>query len=360
MYGMVALFPLVLIFGYLGVRKLTYSYEYCGSYGQIDDRLGWVLAPNRSSCLNLQNRLKGTTYFASTIFTNDEGLRSSAPDSQTHLNAFVAVGDSWVFGYGVNYEEAWPYHLERAIGLPVNNLGVPNYSTAQTYLLLERKIKRLKPRLVIYMNQGMWSRSVCIGPREPTKIMEPCFWWNSENGGVRLTTPPGVYVSNQAAKNIYPGGIFTSGYDPWKYFLIIRPLEYLRAWRDKIFGMDDASGETFLWELDDPPVPDDAREAIFVEELTLYSRLMREHGFSLVWIDKKGNYERAVQTVSERENVDISYMGRKDWADFVEAEATHLEKGERFVPGDGHYSNAMNAVIAQGIAKKLASLGLVK
>ena len=94
MYGMVALFPLVLIFGYLGARKLTHSYEYCGSYGRIDDRLGWVLAPNQSSCLSLQNRLRGTTYFASTIFTNDEGLRSSASDSQTQLNAFVAVGDS--------------------------------------------------------------------------------------------------------------------------------------------------------------------------------------------------------------------------------------------------------------------------
>ena len=52
-------------------------------------------------------------------------------------------------------------------------------------------------------------------------------------------------------------------------------------------------------------------------------------------------------------------MGRKDWADYIEAEAMHLEPEERFVPGDGHYTDAMNAAIARGIANKLIASDLL-
>ena len=49
--------------GYLAYRKLTFSYDYCGSYGQFDAALGWRLKPDASSCLSLTNRLKGIVYF---------------------------------------------------------------------------------------------------------------------------------------------------------------------------------------------------------------------------------------------------------------------------------------------------------
>ena len=53
MLSFVVSFPAFLAFGYLGVRKLQLSYEYCGSYGQADNQIGWVLGENQTSCLKI-------------------------------------------------------------------------------------------------------------------------------------------------------------------------------------------------------------------------------------------------------------------------------------------------------------------
>ena len=218
MIFIVVTFPAALVFSYLGVRKLLLSYEYCGPYGQSDSQIGWVLAENHSSCLSLHNRISGEEYFSSEIFTNNAGLRSASPYGNPSKKSIVAVGDSWVFGYGVNFEESWPYHLEQILNQPVNNLGVPNYSAAQAYLLLKRHVELLEPKTVIYHTQGMWLRSACIGKERPEEILEPCYWINSTSNNVELVTPPEGYVSDQIKNHKYPSGFFTAGYDPWKFF----------------------------------------------------------------------------------------------------------------------------------------------
>tara|TARA_B100000029_G_scaffold381538_1_gene376715 strand:- start:2782 stop:3912 length:1131 start_codon:yes stop_codon:yes gene_type:complete len=358
MLSFVLSFPAFLTFGYLGIRKLQLSYEYCGSYGKADNQIGWVLDDNQSSCLNLHNRLSGKKFFSSEIYTNNAGIRSASPSGVPKKKSFVAVGDSWVFGYGVNYEESWPYHLEKILNEPVINLGVPNYSAAQTYLLLKRKVRQLEPKVVIYHTQGMWQRSVCVGKLKPIEILEPCYWRNPNSNNIELITPVGTYVADQKRKHIYPSGIFTAGYDPWKYFLIIRPLDILRNLSGKIFGQN--TNQAREWRHGDTPIPASLERSIWSKNLTLFAQLMKDYGFSLVWVDKNGYYKDIVQDVERNLDVQIIYMSREDWKNFIEKRADNLTEEEKYVPKDGHYSNLMNIAIASGISEFMEDTKLIR
>jgi len=358
MLSFVLSFPVFLTFSYLGVRTLQLSYEYCGSYGEADNQIGWVLGDNQSSCLRLYNRLSGKKYFSSEIYTNDAGIRSASPSGTPSKKSFVTAGDSWVFGYGVNFEESWPYHLGQILNQPVINLGVPNYSAAQTYLLLERKVKQLEPKVVIYHTQGMEQRSVCVGKIKPVEILEPCYWRNPDTRDIELVTPIGTYVAEQKRKHIYPSGIFTAGYDPWEYFLIIRPLDIIRNWKDKIFGKNTIQARE--WRHGDAPIPISLERSIWRENLTLFVRLMQEHGFSLVWVDRNGYYKDIVEDVERNLNVKISYMSREDWKNFIEKHAENLTDEEKYVPKDGHYSSLMNMAIASGVAEFMRDTNLIR
>ena len=345
--------PLALIGGYLGYRKLTLSYEYCGSYAQIDDRLGWRLAANQTSCVGLQNRLKGEVYFSSKVYTNSAQLRSTATKGEPIPNAIATIGDSWVFGYGVDLEEAWPHKLSKQLDHPVNNLGVPSYSSAQTYLLLERDLAHLNSGVVIHYNNRMWKRSICVGNTPPTEITEPCFWADTNSQKVTLTTPPGTYVSDQAAKNILPGGIGTSGHDPWHYYLVVRPLEILRT----TLGTRDTK-ETLLWNESHGPISNDVQSSILDEELKLYSQLMKKHGFTLVWVDPYGFYRESIERLPQLNEASFVYMGQNSWNELVEKPAADLGPHEKYIPHDGHFTAKMNTFVADGIAEFLRAEGL--
>ena len=358
MISFVLSFPAFLAFSYLGVRKLQLSYEYCGSYGKADNQIGWVLDKNQSSCLKLHNRLSGKKYFSSEIYTNDVGIRSASPSGVPTKKSFVAAGDSWVFGYGVNFEESWPYHLEQILNQPVINMGVPNYSAAQTYLLLERKVRQLEPKVVIYHTQGMWQRSVCAGKIKPVEILEPCYWQNPSTNLIELITPIDTYVADQKRKHIYPSGIFTAGYDPWKYFLIIRPLDIFRKWSGKIFGENVSQARE--WRHGDSPISASLERSIWKENLTLFVRLMQEYEFSLVWVDRNGYYKDIIEDVERNLNVQILYMSQEDWKNFIEKRAENLTDEEKYVPKDGHYSSLMNIAIASGIAEFMRDANLIR
>tara|TARA_B100001250_G_C19725514_1_gene755865 strand:- start:174 stop:1286 length:1113 start_codon:yes stop_codon:yes gene_type:complete len=358
MLSFVLSFPAFLAFSYLGLRKLQLSYEYCGSYGKADNHIGWVLDKNQSSCLNLHNRLSGKKYFSSEIYTNDLGIRSASPTGVPNKKSFVAVGDSWVFGYGVNFEESWPFHLGKIFNKPTVNLGVPNYSAAQTYLLLKRKIRQLEPEVVIYHTQGMWQRSVCAGKIKPVEILEPCYWENPDTRSIELITPLGTYVSDQKKKHIYPSGIFTAGYDPWKYFLIIRPLDILRNFSRKIFAENNSQSRE--WRHGDDPISTSLLHSILIKNLTLFGQMAQEYNFSLVWVDKNGYYKDIINDVEQNLNVKILYMSRKDWEHYIDKRADNLTEKEKIVPKDGHYSNLMNKAIASGIAEFMRDANLIK
>ena len=83
------------------------------------------------------------------INNNSYGFRDAEPDL-SKTNRIVALGDSFVWGYDVDYGERFTEIV--AAQLPswdVVNLGVGGYGTDQEYLILEDYFDILKPKIVI-------------------------------------------------------------------------------------------------------------------------------------------------------------------------------------------------------------------
>ncbi len=133
------------IMGYYAYRKLTVPANSVGSYGEVDGQLGWKLKPNATSRYWMTNKLTGETFFDSLVHTNALGFRATSTGGMAPKGGIVAIGDSWTFGYAVNYEESFPAHLGQILGQPVVNMGVPAYGSAQAVLLFERYLRELKP-----------------------------------------------------------------------------------------------------------------------------------------------------------------------------------------------------------------------
>ena len=68
----------------------------------------------------------------------------------------MVVGDSLVFGYGVDAEEAWPQRLSRSTGKTVINLGLIGASPQQSRKVLETYGLPRKPKLVVF---GFFARN---------------------------------------------------------------------------------------------------------------------------------------------------------------------------------------------------------
>jgi GDSL-like Lipase/Acylhydrolase family len=94
---------------------------------------------------------------AARVRINSLGLRGPevAPSRQPDVVRVALVGDSYVFGIGVDEEHLLSTHLQellaRRLGrrVEVVNLGVSGYSTDQEYLLFDQLAERLAPQLVL-------------------------------------------------------------------------------------------------------------------------------------------------------------------------------------------------------------------
>ena len=103
---------------------------------EFDTQLGWV---------NLKNRKYKDKL---TYTTNSLGFRSEELISSKEK--IIIIGDSVVFGLGVNDKETMSHYL--GLELPdyqVLNLAVGGFGIGQYYLLLNRFINRIKPRLIV-------------------------------------------------------------------------------------------------------------------------------------------------------------------------------------------------------------------
>ncbi|MAA79607.1 MAG: hypothetical protein CL916_10140 [Deltaproteobacteria bacterium] len=86
---------------------------------QGDPATLWTLRPN------LNQQISNPPYPFS-VRTDKHGFRGEATSG-----AWLALGCSTTFGWGVEEEEAWPAILSREIGIPIINGGVPGWSTHQ-------------------------------------------------------------------------------------------------------------------------------------------------------------------------------------------------------------------------------------
>ena len=205
------------------------------------------------------------------------GFRAARAGGETAIGGIVAVGSSYTFGYGVTYEQSYPGVLERLTGTPVVTVASPAYSAAQTLLLAQRWIPRLRPKVLVYSEMGAWLRNACTGATRPTAILKPCFWRPPGGTKTELVVPPPGRVARWGRWGVVAGGMIGAGEVTWSYFLVSRPVLQV-AHALARFGLISGFANDFATV----GVDEDVIRAAVVEEL---GRLAEAANVPLIFID---------------------------------------------------------------------------
>lgn len=90
--------------------------------------------------------------FQTTVTTNAHGMRGEEVpvEAPPGVQTVAMLGDSFVWGYGVNDDETMAVHLDRALaGARVLNFGVCGYGTDQAYLHYREVARQFEPDVVV-------------------------------------------------------------------------------------------------------------------------------------------------------------------------------------------------------------------
>lgn len=126
---------------YMGCMRVEDISEY--RIGRFDPTLGWTYSAPHSTTLD-----EHVTYAF-----NKEGYRTQDIYRVTDFSKprILIVGDSFLFGDGLNFEDTFGAHLERLLGhkYEVLNFAVQGYGLDQAYLRLRQLMPIYKPEFVI-------------------------------------------------------------------------------------------------------------------------------------------------------------------------------------------------------------------
>ena len=120
-------------------------FQYSLDITRVNRKFFWELTPDYNG------KLLNSFY----VNVNSLGFRG---DEEVDLSAkkVVLLGDSCIFGWGVNQEETIPFYLQQQIlkrseeKIQIINAGVPGYSSFQGRNFLVHKIAALKPTLASF------------------------------------------------------------------------------------------------------------------------------------------------------------------------------------------------------------------
>ena len=347
----------LMVTSYFGYKKLTLSYAYCNSFGEIHSEIGWVLKKNIDSCLKLSNKISGEVFFDSSIYTDNNGFRTQSSGNSSS-SSILSIGDSWTFGYGVNGDETYPYFLSKLLGQPIFNSGVPAFGSASTYLYAKSNIEKLKPKTVIYLTRGLWRRSTCLKPWSNyiedsinnkqlslyRKQLIPCFFIDQEDFNVKLLEPLTGVVKKSVENHVYPGGSLTAGYDSfWSYVFFTKPKLVYQSFKERV-GLSAIKVSTPL-------------ESYQIKkfELNSFLDLAKKNNFQFILVDPYGDYKQIIVNKDVKNLENLLYISKSYWNEYMEMNTKGTKKNELYIPKDGHFSKKMNEIVANLIYQKILS-----
>lgn len=165
-------------------------------FWQHDPTLGWAHKPNEEGHFE-------SFGFDTIIRINSHGFRGpersfSRPDDKQRI---IVLGDSFVWGFGVEEADIFTTQLERSLGdgTEVINLGVSGYSTDQELLLYRDIGRRYNADLVILT---VATNDVALNSRPVAYVVyeKPVFELDGET--LQLTNQP-VPVKNWFTRSIF-------------------------------------------------------------------------------------------------------------------------------------------------------------
>lgn len=153
----------------LGLRGLAFATDNPRG-ATFDPELGWKLVPNVSK-KNRQwcNHVPATT--------NSFGWRDKEHEVEKPIGVtrMVALGDSFTFGFGVDYGQRFSEFLEEDVPrLEVINMGVFAYGTDQEVLAYELYGKQYKPDIVV-LNVFLHNDLIELRLKEKYSFPKPYF-----------------------------------------------------------------------------------------------------------------------------------------------------------------------------------------
>lgn len=347
------LFALACVEGYYAWRKLTYVGYSCDSFAEVDDAIGWVLKPNATSCMGARPPSGDPApYYHFVVHTDVNGFRAAQTGQPTPTGGVLAIGDSWTFGFGVDYHDSFPGQLAEQSGLPVVTVASPAYSSAQALVLGERWVGRLAPRAIVYLDNGFWNRAACRGPRRPTAILKPCYWQPAPGAEAELVLPPPGRVTSAAGWNNLPGGILGAGELGWGYFLIARPIAMVTQGLARV-GLVPGFANDFL------AVGVDER-AIRLAALRHLARLATAAQAPVILVDTVNYYGDLLPELPAEQRARIHRIDQREMDGAIGEALRTLSPADAYVPHDGHYGPGMNRLIGLMLTEKLRNLGIAR
>lgn len=331
-------FLIICIEGYYLYGYMFFKDDFCGTFANLDDEIGWVLKPSTQSCIKSGESPADPDSFFSEVYMNADGSRTEDITSPTLTNSILAVGDSWTFGYGIDWNETFAGQLTTVNDMPTALFASPAYSGAQALLLARRHINSVKPKTIVYLEFGFWDRAVCSGKTRPTSILKPCYWVD-DDAVVHLVTPEPGYVRRMSSFGLRPGGMVGGGEKTLPYFLIARPVAKINQMLVRLGLLSGFGNDYAAWGEEE----DFARiRAAHLERLLL---LAKGSGARLLLIDPKGLYQ--ADTIGNDLGNHLIYVGSADWQTSVGIPISKLPPSQVWVPGDGHYGPIPHRLIAE-------------
>jgi len=147
------------------------------AYARVDPELGWVSAPVGNE-------------------VNAAGFRDPrAFDAATVAGArrrVVVLGDSFMWGAGIDADQTVPRHLERALGgeTTVFNVSVPGWGLDQMYLAWLRYRDVLRPDVVVVAFIDDDVDRVLMTYRQRERLTKPAFRIDGDRFELRGIDPP--------------------------------------------------------------------------------------------------------------------------------------------------------------------------
>lgn len=284
------------------------------------------------------------------VFVDTDGYRARAVDDVLPPGEpfLLAVGDSFAFGHGVDYEDSFVARLEEHLGQRILNAAVPGYGPIEYLTVTRRHLDRPGLRGVLVFTFLGNDFKDCRERPERTVLhgalsssMHPARYWVKANSHLYRFFSEHPIVRRDEADLTSEHLIFTPG--AWGK----PPLsDVLRIWaesfRDLAAACREAGVPLFVVVL--PAYYDEhgmtnAHDIHGPIRIEVFDRLL-EKGFSYGDESLPGK-----QAASVLEQLEIPFA---DVTDELERLGT-----SPYIPANGHYTPAANALVADWLAETL-------
>jgi hypothetical protein len=137
--------------------KITYT---PGHLFGVDDSVGYHLKPGRYEVMYEKNHSQNQTdVFKHIVRINGDGTRYVGEHAESASKQIYILGDSFVFGEGVNDEQTFSYLLQGKFkNYKVKNLAVSGYGTVQAYLQFRRIKHAILPEDLVILGYADWHK----------------------------------------------------------------------------------------------------------------------------------------------------------------------------------------------------------